>query len=529
VTASATTAAKPARGRRLALAVDVVLFGIAFWVLHRVLTQYSYAEILDATRAIGARYFLASLLLTLLGYAALVGYDYISLRLVGTPMPLRRMVLPSFVSFAVANSAPVSLLTGTGVRYRLFGGLGLSATETARVSAANVLTYVLGLFTVAGLAFVLAPVPLPAHLHLPVGSLRPIGLLFLGVVGAVLVVAARGVGSVRVWRWQVPVPPVGVLGAQVAVSSADWIFSSGALYVLLIAAGPVSYPHFLSAFLLAQIVTQVVPLPGGIGVFEALMLVLRPPGTRAPLVSAALLLYRVVYYLLPLAVAGGVLVRQLSRREAVAGPVAALGDLARSIAPHLLAVLTFATGAWLLLFGALPTDPARLAQVARLLPLGVIEGSHFLGSLVGTGLLLLGWGIERRIRGAFRLTVGLLMLGIPAALLRAGEVTNALLLLGLCLMFIVARREFNRTTPLAREPVDGAWLVAAVLAIVSIAWLATFAYQHTEYAGELWWRFTLEGDAPRAMRMAVGVLVVTALFVGARLVARARRRVSAGG
>jgi phosphatidylglycerol lysyltransferase len=509
------------RPRWLSLALDVVLFGLAFWVLHRVLTQYRYADILQAAGKIGPLDLAASLVLTVLGYGAVVGYDYISLRLVGRAQPLGRMAVPSFVSFAVANSAPISLLTGTGVRYRLFSGLGLSASETAGVAAANVLTYVLGLFTVAGLAFVLAPVPLPGRLHLPLSSLRPVGLVFLALVAAALGGAARGVGSIRVWRWRVTVPPARTLATQLAVSSADWLFSSGALYVLLLSAGPVSYPHFLSAFLLAQIVTQVVPLPGGIGVFEALMLLLRPPGTSAPLASAALLLYRVGYYLLPLVVAGGLMVRELSRREPAAAE--AVGDVARTVAPHLLAVLTFATGVWLLLFGALPTDPARLAHLGRLLPLSVIEGSHFLGSLVGTGLLFLAWGVERRISGAYRLTVTLLAVGIPTALFRGGEIASAAGLLVVCGIMIAARKEFDRSTPLAREPLDAGWAIAAALAIGSIVWLAAFAYRHTEYAGALWWRFALEDDAPRALRMAVGVLVVTAAFVGGRLVLRARR------
>ena len=87
------------------------------------------------------------------------------------------------------------------------------------------------------------------------------------------------------------------------VSSLDWLLSSGALYVLLARLG-VSYLDFLGAFLIAQMATQLLPLPGGIGVFEAVVLVLRPHGVAAPAVLAALLLYRVAYYLVPLLAAG---------------------------------------------------------------------------------------------------------------------------------------------------------------------------------------------------------------------------------
>jgi phosphatidylglycerol lysyltransferase len=90
----------------LALVLDVALFGLALLVLRRVLAEYRYPDVLGAMKAVGLRPVATSLAVSLLGYTALIGYEYLSLRLVGRLLPLRRMWLPSFVSFAVANSAP---------------------------------------------------------------------------------------------------------------------------------------------------------------------------------------------------------------------------------------------------------------------------------------------------------------------------------------------------------------------------------------------------------------------------------------
>lgn len=515
---------RPSRARRaLSLALDVVLFAIALVVLRKVLTQYDLSDVLGAVGEIGPAYLLAALVITALGYTALVGYDYLSLRLVERPVPLKQMWLPSFISWAVSQSAPVSILTGGGVRVRLFAGIGLTPAETAAVAAVNVVTYVLGLFTVAGLAFLFAPVRIPPGLHLPLANLRPVGVLFLLVVAGVLVAGWRGVGTLRLWKWKLELPPVGFLVRQLVVSSADWILSSGALYALLRAAGPVPYLHFLTTFLFAQIVTQVVPLPGGIGVFEAVVLLLRPSAATATAMTAALLLYRVLYYLIPLLVAAsllGVLQHQQGKRVLPA-PVR---RLSRTLAPHVFAVLTFVGGLFLLLTGTIPESPHRLAGLAHLLPLVVIEGSHFLGSIVGVALVLLAWGLERRLRGAWRFTVALMGLGVPLMLLRGLDYVSAAVLAVLLLLLLPSRRAFYRRSPLTTEPLGTGWTAATLLALGALVWLGFFVNRHVEYAGDLWWQFALDKDAPRTLRAGVGVAVTLVVWVVARLVQRARAR-----
>jgi phosphatidylglycerol lysyltransferase len=519
----------PTLRRRLKLGIDLALFGLALYVLRRVLSEYHYSDVLAAIHELGGWPIAGCLGLSALGYAALIGYDYLSLRLVGKPLPLRQMWLPSFVSFAVANSAPVAILTGGGLRYRLYSGLGLTPGETARLTAVNVMTYAMGLFTVAGFAFLFTPLQVPADLHFPVRSLQAVGATFLVLVAGAFAGSSWRRHPIRIWRWRIELPPPRSLVAQLAVACADWLLSSTALYALLAAAGATNYPRFLSGFLLAQIVTLVVPLPGGIGVFEAIMLVLPPAGVAVPVVAAALLLYRVCYYLIPLVAAGTALIwRGTARRPEGVAP-SPVEEIARTLVPHLLAVLTFLSGLWLLLFGALPSDPGRLAWLGRLLPLAVIEGSHFLGSMVGTGLLLLSWGLARRIQGAWRLTLGLLALGIPAALLRSGDVGIAGILLLLALALVAARHAFERRTPMASESFDAGWAIATLLALVTVAVLAQFAHQHLEYADRLWWEFAIDQDAPRALRMVVGIGLVGAVFVLGRLVAFARHHPTRAG
>ena len=522
------TAQKKARGwkRWLGLAVNIALFAVSIGVLRHVLTEYKFADVIQSMHQIGWGYIAAAMALTVLGYASLVGYDYLSLRIAGHPIAIKKMWSASFISHAVQNSAPIAIVAGGGVRYRLFSKLGVSGAETAAVVAGNLVTFVIGLFAVAGFSFIIAPVPIPKSFHLPVTSLLPVGIVFLVLVAAALIAAQLGFAHVKIGKFKLDLPSGGMLREQLGVSVADWLLSSTALYVLMIVNGPVSFPQFLSAFLLAQIVTQVVPLPGGIGVFEAAMLLLLPAGITAPEATAALLLYRVVYYLIPLLAATALLAHRSSEQPST-GPMAPVWRFVRRLTPKLLAVLTFLSGIVLLSFGAIPSNPDNADWLQRSIPVVVVKGSHLLASMLGVMTLILAWGLARKMRAAFRITMGVLLVEIPLVLIRSTDIISAALLLLLVFLLLMGRKEFSRRAPLTTEPLDANWVIATVLAVAGIFWLGAFARVHREFTDIPWWRLTFDDSAPMDIRFAVSAFTIGIAFVGVRLVARARHQRSA--
>jgi phosphatidylglycerol lysyltransferase len=500
--------------------LNLLLFALAIWVVNRVLAEYRYDEIVGALAAVPVGTMALTLVVSAVAYLALVGYDYLAFRFAAHPLPLRTMLIPSFVAWAVGNTAPASVVTGGGVRYRLYAGLGLTPAEAAVVAAFNVVTYVVGLLALVGLVLLVHPatgtlaggwLPLPG---------RTVGVaLLLTVTGYLLATRLRRT-PVRVARWSFRLPSFGLALSQLGVSSLDWLLSSGALYVLLVRLG-VPYLDFLGAFLVAQMATQLLPLPGGIGVFEAVVLVLRPHGAAAPAVLAALLLYRVAYYLLPLLAAGVLIaVREVVGAHRQGKPLEALLEGVTSLAPHALAFVTFLSGAVLLLTGAVPTDLRRLAWLGDLLPLAAIEVSNFLASVVGAVLLILAWGLERRARLAYRLAQALFSLGILLALLRSANLLVALLLGTALAILHAAADEFPRPVSLLDEPLTAGWQLAIATVVGLTLWLGLFAFRHDAYSGQLWWRFALNGDAPRFLRASVEMGVVVLLFALGRLLGR---------
>jgi phosphatidylglycerol lysyltransferase len=189
--------------------------------------------------------------------------------------------------------------------------------------------------------------------------------------------------------------------------------------------------------------------------------------------------------------------------------------IAAVAAPPGLAVFTFASGVVLLFSGATPAVPARIEALARIMPLPLLEASHFTASLVGLGLLLLAQGIARRIDAAFYITAAALAVGSAASLLKGADYEEATLLALVLAGLVAARHHFTRRARVFEDRLSTGWLAAVGIVVAASVWLGSFAYRHVAFSSDLWWRFEFDADAPRFLRASVGV-IVAALIVGVR-------------
>jgi phosphatidylglycerol lysyltransferase len=222
------------------------------------------------------------------------------------------------------------------------------------------------------------------------------------------------------------------------------------------------------------------------------MLLALGPAARGPAIIGSLLVFRVVYYLLPLVMATGTLgaYEALQRREWFGQVGTAVGRWVSEIAPRVLAVASFIGGAILLLSGATPAAHRRLDVFQTFVPLPVLELSHFLGSLTGLGLVLLASAMQRRVDAAYHLAVALLLSGVVLSVLKGFKYEEALVLLVVLAALLPCRRYFYRPTSIVRERFTLGWTIAVVLVIAGSVWLGFFAYEHHEYSNELWWQFS---------------------------------------
>ena len=513
--------------RRLTPFVSALLFLAALWLLRRELSSFHYREVAAFLAALPAGRLLLAVCLTAAGYLALTGYDLLAGRYTGRALPYGKTALASFVGYAVSNALGHPLLTGTPLKARLYNRWGIAPLDVTRLVLFSLATFWLGFATLAGLAFSIEPPPLRPALAMPgLASLRPLGALLLGLVAAYLGASALAAIkksrplSVRGFELAIPRPPLAL--GQIAVSSLDWALAGAVLYALLPDSWRLSFPAFLGLYLLAQIGGLASQVPGGLGVFEGLLVAMLPREIPRSEALGALVAYRGIYYFLPLLLAALLLgVDELRFRREQVGRIARgmrrIGRFGPELVPPALALLTFAGGIVLLASGATPAVPERLAWLDRFLPLPLLEVSHFVGSLAGVALLFLANGLRRRLDAAYPLTVVLLAAGIVASLAKGLDWEEATVLAAMLAALLPARRYFSRRAALVGAAFTPGWLVAVATVLAGSVALGLFAYSHVEYSRELWWRFALDANAPRFLRASVGGLALVVAFSLARL------------
>lgn len=503
----------------LAVGLVLLLAALGFSALGHLLREVHLHDVRHAFASIGAERFLLALLFTIASYLALTLYDVLALRAIGRPLPYADAALASFTSYTLSHNLGLALLTGGSARYRVYSAEGLSIGDVARVVAIAGMTFWSGVIALAGGMLALSPDRI--HIGLlafPPMVWRAIGLALLAVMAGLILWAGREGRTLRLFRWSLPLPGYRLAAAQIAVAAIDLAAASAALFVLVPDVTLAAWPVFFMGYTLAIIAVLVTHVPGGVGVFEAVM-VAALPGTAQPELVAALLAYRLIYYLLPLFVAGTIVAAQEGQRwrRPLGSTLRGMQAVASTIAPTMVSALVFLGGGVLLVSGSLPAVRGRLTTLVDLLPLPFVEASHLAASLVGAMLLVLAPGLYRRLDGAFWLTRALLLAGAAFSLLKGLDYEEAAIMLLLAGLLQWTRTAFYRHTRLTRDIFSPGWLVAVAIMLGLSVWIGFFAYKRVDYQNDLWWHFALHGDASRFLRASLAVGILLAVLSLSRL------------
>jgi len=277
----------------------LLVFTLVVWVLHRQLAHMHVKGVLAHLHAIPSRQVLAALGFTALSYWLLTTYELLALRYLRRVIPYTRILFNAFIAYSFSHTLGFSAFTQTAIRLRLYATARVSAIDVAMVSVFCSVSFGIGLATVSGLSLVLSPEHVAKLLHLDQRWAVLVGMLLLAVVCAYALWAslARGTLEIRGWALRAPGPAIGL--AQIALGVLDLSLSCAVLWSLLPASAHVRYVTFLGVYAAAVIGGIVSHVPGGVGVFEAIML-LTLPGVPTDALLGSLLAYRAVYYLVPL-------------------------------------------------------------------------------------------------------------------------------------------------------------------------------------------------------------------------------------
>ena len=450
--------------RYLGPVIVAAIFVLAVYLLYNKLSSYSIEEIRASIDQIHPVRIALSLGLAVVNYMILIGYDWLALLAIHKRLPLSRVSLVSIVGQAVSFNFG-ALLGGTSVRFRFYSVWGFTVHDV------RLLGYVLLSITIVYVALCLR-------------VRKPVKIF----------------GKVFVF----PTPKIAL--AQIFVSWIDLVCAAACMWVLLPSAVKVSFLEFLPGYLMAMVAVVLTHIPGGVGIFE-LIIIHMTDTPHEQMVFAAVLLFRLIYYILPLLVAAVLLaIYEIHQRKNL------LHDAGRwlsVLSPIITSYLTFLAGMVLLISSTLPSRASDIAWLASLVPDELI----MLGHLVC----------------AVSYAVVFLSLGVLGALMKGFSWPAALVAAVFLIPLLAAHFRFYRHSWILGERIPFYWTLAGIV-VVACNFALGLALYHTEWGQVAIMSFdgSLNAARVRVANMAIAVMLAVLFALRTWRIRKIEKREEAG-
>lgn len=502
--------------RTIRLILPVVIVAITFVVLHKLAAHVGWAEVKADIAASSWLSLGLAVCATAFSFLGLSFYDVLGLRSSAkgqVPWPVAAYT--GATGAAISNLLGFSYLTGTAVRYHIYSSLGLDMARIAGVIATAWTGFWFGLILIFGVFLVIHPVGLTVLLPIPKGVETVTGLAILAATGVLFGWLGRGGRDFHLAGFAFNLPSLRIAGFLLLAALVDLVGASATLYILMPGDLTQNAALFFMVYVAAIALGIVSHAPGGLGVFEATMIAGLGATGRSD-VLAALLLYRLVYTVLPFAIAvSGLAIAWAYMQRHVLGRTSGLAyRVMRPIVPTAAAGVAFVSGSILLISGSLPGDGSRLHVLGDMLPVSFIEASHLAGSVAGLLLVVISRGLYRKLYRAWMIAVVLMGAGLIASVAKGLDWEEAFGILTSLAILVTFRSAFYRVEGSSVFHLSVGWIVSLFALLAAVFWIGLFAYSHIAYRDALWWQFALTGDASRFLRAS---LVVALVMIGIAL------------
>jgi uncharacterized membrane protein YbhN (UPF0104 family) len=300
---------------KLGVVISITVIGVACYVLYHMLRGIDTNEVIDAIKGTEPRQIALAALFVAAGYFTLTFYDWFAVRAIGrTDVPYRINALAGFTSYSIGHNVGASVFTGGAVRYRIYSAWGLNAIDVAKVCFLAGLTFWLGNAAVLGLGIAYHPEAAASIDQLPIWLNRLAA--FAVIIGLIAYVGWVWTKPRLVGRgpWTVTLPGGPLTLLQIGIGIVDLGFCALAMYMLTPDEPHVGFVVVAVIFVSATLLGFASHSPGGLGVFDAAMLVGLWQMDKEELL-AGMLLFRVLYYIAPFVIS----VILLTLREIIVG------------------------------------------------------------------------------------------------------------------------------------------------------------------------------------------------------------------
>lgn len=281
--------------------VTLLFFFLVPVLLFSMLRNVDWPEVFATLRGYNVLTLLSGLGLAAVSYSIFSSFDLLGKAYTGHALSIRYVMPLAFVCYAF-NLNFGAWVGGIALRYRLYTQLGLSVGMVTRILSVSLITNWLGYMILAGTIFSLRWITFPENWQVGAVGLQMIGFGLLAA--SLLYLGACRFSKRRTLRWRyhvITLPSLRMALLQAGLGAVNWSLMAALIYLLL--PEDIFYPSVLGILLVSSIAGVVTHIPAGLGVLEAVFIALLQHQVATSEILAALIVYRALYFLFPLAVA----------------------------------------------------------------------------------------------------------------------------------------------------------------------------------------------------------------------------------
>ncbi|WP_051352918.1 UPF0104 family protein [Picosynechococcus sp. NKBG15041c] len=289
--------------KRLLPGLSVCICAIATVIIWREFRRINWGLVWESLNNLSMVQLGIACFFILCSYGAISNYDLLAFRYIKKRLSPWKIAFAGLITYAISPNVGFAFLSGSMLRYRLYRQWHISNIEIAQIIAFTNLNLWVGLLPVSGLIFALFEFSLPTAIELPFfsHSLQGFGIFCLGMSSLYALGTVMLTKPLRWHNYHFQFPSLGISLQQILIFSLDWGFAALALHGLLDA--PIAYPAFFGIYVLAMVAGLISTIPGGLGIFETVMLFFLQSTQTEEVILATLIVFRVLYYLLPFSIA----------------------------------------------------------------------------------------------------------------------------------------------------------------------------------------------------------------------------------
>lgn len=481
---------------------SLLIFLIALKFINKELNDFALEDISIAFDEFRIKNTFLAILGAIISYIALVYNDRFCLAMIGKKLIMWRTFRASIASYSLAKTLGYSWAIASTARARFYSRWGLNNAEIGALSMSTGVAVQMGALCAAALGLIIGAPEIALH--------GPLGKFFWWFLALIIILPAilwfyycdKGGDFIKWGAAKLYKPKPKIAAFHLGIILFDKIGAALCLFMLLPEHGGWSFPAFLAVFILAGLLGAISGAPGGLGVFEAAILTMAPNSQNIPGAAVALLVYRLIYNIIPLVAA--TIFLGIHHASYVAKPAAIaakkVGTFAIDVAPQIMAILLFICGYLLLSAASLPSLNMRMIKLEAILDPIFIESAHLLTSIIGVSMMLNANFIWRESKWAFYQAFALIFSGATLSIVKgisweiAGVLTFALILL------LSTRGEYGFSRNDIKQNYSYKFIAAIIGSLATIVWLSYFSFNQIPYSHDLWFQTGINADAARAFR-----------------------------